>query len=350
MSDILTGLAGAAAGGIANIIGIGASNNLSSKEAAKQRAWAESMWNKQNEYNSPQAMIARGLNPYLNPQAGIAQSVSQGASSTPQPYNLGTSISQGVNSVATYLSALAQSKKATAEAGLIDTQASWQDRLNQANLQKALGDTNYKNLFGRGFWTKERAELSAQLGLSNEILNLENVKQSISLMHAQEAYTILQADAQRVLNRFQTKQQTADLLNKAATYQLLIEQGRLTRRQAETEITKQVLNDAHANKIKVDTMPPSVASAVFDALAATSAYDARSARYRSHTKEYELDQSNKRADRNTKYWNSVNGSVNAIGNVIGSINPLKGLFRSGNSVGNSFSIPKGKYGYFDSSY
>lgn len=345
------GLASAGVSAVGNLLGVSSANKQNAKEAQKQRDWQEKMWHMQNEYNSPSAMIARGLNPYMNPSSGMAQSAGTGASSAPmEPYHVGSSIAQGVNSVATYLNAIAQNKKATAEAGLIAKQTSWQDPINEANLQKALGDTNYKNLFGRGFWTKERAELSQQLGISSEMVNLANLRQAGLLMQAQEAYTILQSDAQRILNRYQTEQQTADLLNKAATYQLLIEQGRLTRRQAETEITKQVLNDAHANKIKVETMPKSVASAVFDALQASSAYDARSARYRSHTKEYELDQSNKRADRNTKYWNSVNGSVNAIGNVIGSFNPLKGLFKSGNSVGNSFSIPKGKYGYFDSSY
>lgn len=353
MSDFLSGAAGGFAGAVGNIIGGISSQSFARKEAQKQREWTEMMWNKQNEYNSPEKMIERGLNPYLNPQAGIASSVSAGAQANqPEPFNIGSGISQGVSSVSAYLGQLAQSKRATAEAGLIDKETSWKDALNQAYLDKALGDTNYKNMMSRGFWTKERAELSAQLGLSTEAVNLANLKQAGLLMQAQEAYTILQADAQKVLNKYLDKQQQADLLNKAASYQLLIDQGRLTRRQAETEVTKQILNDAQARKIKVETMPDSVARSVFDAMEATSIYQRDESRFKTSKRDYKLDRSLKYARRNTMYWNSVNGSVNAVGNLISSFNPLKGLFRSGNSVGNTFTIdnPNGRYGYWDSSY
>ena len=40
-------------------------NAFNAAEAEKQRNWQESMWNKNNEYNSPSAMISRGLNPYI---------------------------------------------------------------------------------------------------------------------------------------------------------------------------------------------------------------------------------------------------------------------------------------------
>lgn len=351
MGDFFSGSFGGLVGAAANILGGMSSQDFASQEAEKQRRWAERMWRLQNDYNSPQSMISRGLNPYLNPQAGVAGSVSAGAQANqPEPFNVGSGIAQGINSVSAYLGQLAQSKKATAEAGLISKETDWKDALNQAYLDKALGDTNYKNIAQRGFWTKERAELSAQLGLSIEAVNLANLKQAGLLMQAQEAYTILQSDAQKVLNKYLDKQQQADLLNKAASYQLLIDQGRLTRRQAETEVTKQILNDAQARKIKVETMPGSVARSVFDAMEATSIYQRDEARYKISKRDYKLDRSLKRAKRDTMYWNSVNGSVNAVGNLIGQLNPFKWFGKSGNSIGNSFSIPKGKYGYFDSSY
>lgn len=350
MSDFITGAAGGIAGAFGNLLGASFSQRFASREAQKQRDWTEYMWNKQNEYNSPKNMIARGLNPYLNPQAGVASTVNAGANATPpEPFNFGAGIAQGINSVSAYLGQLAQSKKATAEAGLITKETSWKDALNQAFLDQAVGNTNFKNIAQRGFWTKERAELSAQLGLSTEAVNLANLKQAGLLMQAQEAYTILQSDAQKVLNRYLDKQQQADLLNKAASYQLLIDQGRLTRRQAETEITKQILNDAQARKIKVETMPDGVARSVFDAMQATSIYTRDQARYKTDKREYKLDRSLKLARRNTTYWNAVNGSVNAIGNVVGQFNPLRWFVKSGNNVG-TFSIPRGRYGYYDSSY
>ena len=49
------------------------------QEAQKTRDWQEKMWNKQNEYNSPEAMISRGLNPFTQGASGTGASVPTGA-------------------------------------------------------------------------------------------------------------------------------------------------------------------------------------------------------------------------------------------------------------------------------
>ena len=49
------------------------------QEAQKTRDWQEKMWNKQNEYNSPEAMISRGLNPFTQSASGTGASVPTGA-------------------------------------------------------------------------------------------------------------------------------------------------------------------------------------------------------------------------------------------------------------------------------
>ena len=51
-------------------------NAFNAAEAEKQRNWQENMWNKNNVYNSPSAMISRGLNPFIgsNTGAGVSQS------------------------------------------------------------------------------------------------------------------------------------------------------------------------------------------------------------------------------------------------------------------------------------
>ena len=51
-------------------------NEFNAAEAEKQRNWQESMWDKNNEYNSPSAMISRGLNPYIGSSAGAGVSKS----------------------------------------------------------------------------------------------------------------------------------------------------------------------------------------------------------------------------------------------------------------------------------
>ena len=49
-------------------------NAFNAEQASLQRDWQEEMWNKNNEYNSPDAMIARGLNPFIGSSAGAGVS------------------------------------------------------------------------------------------------------------------------------------------------------------------------------------------------------------------------------------------------------------------------------------
>ena len=44
-------------------------NDFNAKQASLQRDWQEDMWN--NAYNSPNAMISRGLNPFVQGSAAI---------------------------------------------------------------------------------------------------------------------------------------------------------------------------------------------------------------------------------------------------------------------------------------
>ena len=54
-------------------------NAFNAQQAQIQRDWQEKMWNKQNEYNSPEAMISRGLNPFTQGASGTGASVPTGA-------------------------------------------------------------------------------------------------------------------------------------------------------------------------------------------------------------------------------------------------------------------------------
>ena len=41
-------------------------NAFNAQQAQIQRDWQEKMWGMNNDYNSPDAMIARGLNPFMS--------------------------------------------------------------------------------------------------------------------------------------------------------------------------------------------------------------------------------------------------------------------------------------------
>ena len=49
-------------------------NKFNAEQAQLNRDWQEDMWNKNNEYNSPDAMISRGLNPFIGSNVGAGVS------------------------------------------------------------------------------------------------------------------------------------------------------------------------------------------------------------------------------------------------------------------------------------
>ena len=57
-------------------------NRLNAEHAQIQRDWQEKMWGMNNSYNSPNAMISRGLNPFIGSSAGagVSKSAASGGS------------------------------------------------------------------------------------------------------------------------------------------------------------------------------------------------------------------------------------------------------------------------------
>ena len=49
-----------------------ANNAFNAQQAQIQRDWQEKMWGMNNSYNSPNAMISRGLNPFVQGSAAMA--------------------------------------------------------------------------------------------------------------------------------------------------------------------------------------------------------------------------------------------------------------------------------------
>ena len=216
------------------------------------------MWNKQNEYNSPEAMIARGLNPFTQKASGTGASVPTGT----QAGSVSTPSMQAphfdFSSVDQALASFAQAKKALSEASQINT-------LTPYMVDKILGDTNYRNIgIGRsGYWNKETGLISAELDQSMERQQLENAVTAGKLSAAQTTQIYLQADSQAILNKYMNAQQQADLFTKSQYLYNLVQQGALTEKQVQTEIQRAVQIAAQTQGQKISNK---IASGTADAL------------------------------------------------------------------------------------
>lgn len=228
------------------------------QEAKKVRDWQEEMWNKQNEYNSPEAMISRGLNPFLNGSSGTGASVPTGA----QAGSVSTPSMQAphfdFSSVDQALVSFAQAKKSLSEADQIKT-------LTPYMVDKILGDTNYRNIgIGRsGFWNKDTGRISAELDQSMERQQLENAVTAGKLSAAQTTQVYLQSDAQAILNKYMDVQQQADLFTKAQYLYNLVQQGALTEKQVQTELQRAIQISAQTQGQKISNK---IAAGTADAL------------------------------------------------------------------------------------
>lgn len=228
------------------------------QEAQKTRDWQEKMWNKQNEYNSPEAMISRGLNPFTQGVSGTGASVPTGA----QAGSVSTPSMQAphfdFSSVDQALASFAQAKKALSEANQIET-------LTPYMVNKILGDTNYRNIgIGQsGYWNKYTGRISAELDQSMERQRLENAVTAGKLSAAQTTQIYLQSDSQAILNKYMDAQQQADLFTKAQYLYNLVQQGALTEKQIQTELQRSIQIAAQTQGQKISN---EIASGTADAL------------------------------------------------------------------------------------
>jgi hypothetical protein len=233
-------------------------NKFNMLEAQKQRDWQEKMIDESREYNSPQAMIARGLNPFMSGSSAItgsgsgsAPSGAQASAANPIPYQ---AYHPDFSSVDTALASFAQAKKAISESNQIDAMTPYM-------IEKMKGDTNYKQIgVGKsGYWNEQTGRISAELDQSMERQQLENAVTAGKLSAAQTTQVYLQSDAQSILNKYMDSQQQADLFTKAQYLYNLVQQGALTKQQIRTEmkraiqISAQTLGQKIANSIALRT-------------------------------------------------------------------------------------------------
>lgn len=241
---------GAAIGGIfgtlqqssanrANFRNTQTTNKFNMMEAQKQRDWQEKMVDESREYNSPGAMISRGLNPFMSGSAaqtgagsGSSPSGAQASAVNPIPYQ---AFHPDYSSVDTALASFAQAKKLISESKQIDAMTPYM-------IDKMKGDTNYKQIgIGEsGYWDKETGRISAELDQSMERQQLENAVAAGKLSAAQTSQIYLQSDSQAILNKYMDAQQQADLFTKAQYLYNLVQQGALTEKQVQTELQRAI--------------------------------------------------------------------------------------------------------------
>ena len=314
-------------------------------EAFLSRQWQKYMVDYQNQYNSPIAQIARGLNPFISP-TGAGTSASPGSS--PQATIPSTPSMQGVHvdlsGIDSALATFAQARKAISESNQVEA-------LTPLLAKKIIGDTNYKNIgVGEsGYWDSNTGRISAELDQSRERQELENAVAASKLSAAQTTHIYLQADAQSILNKYMDSQQQADLFTKAQYLYNLVQQGALTEKQIQTELQRAVLISAQAQGQKISNK---IAAGTADALISAtnmayytqyydSLWDYKNVNHRKN-----IQYSKDKALRDYYKWTAGNakrdfesyGLRNAIdyssrllqgaGNVIGSMRPGAQIFRN----------------------
>ena len=113
-------------------------NAFNAQQAQTQRDWQEKMWGMNNSYNSPNAMISRGLNPFVQGSAAMAGSkspASGGAAASAASSPSLQAFRPDFSDVGTALASMAQ-----ARAAMINAEQN--AALTPYKMQQILGDPN----------------------------------------------------------------------------------------------------------------------------------------------------------------------------------------------------------------
>ena len=225
-------------------------NKFNAEQAQLNRTWQEDMWSKNNEYNSPDAMISRGLNPFTPSSVGAGVSRSA-AGPGAQAQSAGLPSLQAFrpdfSDVGTALASMAQARNLMAS-------AEQTEMLSPLLADQILGNTDYRNIgVGQsGYWNASTGRRSALLDQSKEYQELKNMEFAGRLTSAQEAQILLDSEAQQVLNKYLDEQQQADLFIKGQTLANLYAQGSLTEAQYKHEMAEAVKTSAETNGLRIN--------------------------------------------------------------------------------------------------
>lgn len=329
-------------------------NAFNAEQAQIQRDWQQQMWGMNNAYNSPSAMISRGLNPFVQGSAAMAGSrspASGGAAATAAPVPSMQAYRPNFSNVFQSLASLAEAKASEASANESGSRARQTDTVTPLLSDYYRGLTNWKNLAigSSGYWNKETGRISASLDQSIEAQNLKNAQFAERISAAQETQILLNSEAQRIMNKYMDQNQQADLFIKVQTLVNLQKQGVLTEKQIQTEIQRALLISAEASGQKIDNFISSAtsgslikaANASYELQYRDSTYDYKNVKLRKHT-EYKTSMAQQKAAEygadllrkqgRTHYWESAARGIGSIasgaGNFIGSFRPGANIYRN----------------------
>ena len=224
-------------------------NAFNAEQAQIQRDWQEKMWGMNNSYNSPNAMISRGLNPFVQGSAAMAGSrspASGGASASAAPSPSIQAFRPDFSDVGTALASMAQ-----ARASMLNAEQN--AALTPYKIDQIRGATDYRNIgIGEsGYWNASSGRRSALLDQSKEYQELKNMEFAGRLTSAQESQILLDSQAQQILNKYLDEQQQADLFIKGQTLANLYAQGALTEAQYKNQMALAVKTSAETNGIRI---------------------------------------------------------------------------------------------------
>ena len=225
-------------------------NAFNAHQAQLQRDWQEKMWGMNNSYNSPNAMISRGLNPFVQGSAAMAGSrspASGGAAASAAPPPSVQAFRPDFSDVGSALASMAQARAAMLN-------AEQNEILTPYKIDQLRGTTDYRNIsIGEsGYWNSSTGRRSALLDQSKEYQELKNMEFAGRLTSAQEAQILLDSKAQQTLNKYLDEQQQADLFIKGQTLANLYAQGALTEAQYKNQMAQAVKASAETNGIRIN--------------------------------------------------------------------------------------------------
>lgn len=224
-------------------------NAFNAEQAQIQRDWQEKMWGMNNSYNSPNAMISRGLNPFVQGSAAMAGSrspASGGSAASAAPPPSVQAFRPDFSDVGSALASMAQ-----ARASMINAEQN--AALTPYRIAQIRGDTDYRNIgVGEsGFWNASSGRRSALLDQSKEYQELKNLEFAGRLTSAQESQILLDSEAQQILNKYLDEQQQADLFIKGQTLANLYAQGALTEAQYKNQMAQAVKASVETNGLRI---------------------------------------------------------------------------------------------------
>lgn len=224
-------------------------NAFNAQQAQIQRDWQEKMWGMNNSYNSPNAMISRGLNPFVQGSAAMAGSrspASGGSAASAAPPPSIQAFRPDFSDVGSALASMAQ-----ARASMINAEQN--AALTPYKIEQIRGATDYRNIgVGEsGYWNSATGRRSALLDQSKEYQELKNMEFAGRLTSAQESQILLDAQAQQILNKYLDEQQQADLFIKGQTLANLYAQGALSEAQYKNQMAQAVKTSAETNGIRI---------------------------------------------------------------------------------------------------